>query len=87
MGHFGGNLALTFGAAGGVYIAGGIVPKIKDFFLSSDFREAFENKGRFGQWLKQVPVYLIIHESPGLTGAVAWLQQRLTFNQRQPALA
>nr|WP_313569238.1 glucokinase [Pantoea dispersa] len=87
MGHFGGNLALTFGAAGGVYIAGGIVPKIKDFFLSSDFREAFENKGRFGQWLKQVPVYLIINESPGLTGAVAWLQQRLTFNQRQPALA
>ncbi|ROR15118.1 glucokinase [Erwinia sp. JUb26] len=75
MGHFGGNLALTYGAAGGVYIAGGIVPKIKDFFLNSGFRSAFEDKGRFGKWLKHVPVYLIIHDSPGLTGAAAWLQQ------------
>ncbi|WP_336749701.1 glucokinase [Pantoea vagans] len=87
MGHFGGNLALTYGAAGGVYIAGGIVPKIKDFFLKSDFRVAFEDKGRFGKWLKQVPVYLIIHDSPGLTGAVAWLQQQLIIHQQQPALA
>ena len=87
MGHFGGNLALTYGAAGGVYIAGGIVPKIKEFFLKSDFRVAFEDKGRFGKWLKRVPVYLIIHDSPGLIGAVAWLQQQLTLNHQQPALA
>lgn len=87
MGHFGGNLALTYGAAGGVYIAGGIVPKIKEFFLKSDFRVAFEDKGRFGKWLKQVPVYLITHDAPGLTGAVAWLQQQLISNPKHLTLA
>ncbi|HBW1604121.1 TPA: glucokinase [Klebsiella pneumoniae] len=87
MGHFGGNLALTYGAAGGVYIAGGIVPKIQDFFLRSGFRASFEDKGRFGAWLKQVPVYLITHEAPGLTGAMAWLKQHLIVNeQQQPTL-
>ncbi|RLM23424.1 glucokinase [Brenneria alni] len=75
LGRFGGNLALTLGTFGGVYIAGGIVPRFLDFFLSSGFRTAFEDKGRFKDYLVDIPVYLITHPHPGLLGAGAWLRQ------------
>jgi len=69
----GANLA-TFG---GVYIAGGIVPRFLEFFKSSGFRVAFEDKGRFQGYLKDIPVYLITHDQPGLLGAGAYLRQSL----------
>ncbi|EPF1143879.1 glucokinase, partial [Yersinia enterocolitica] len=47
MGRFGGNLALNLSTFGGVYIAGGIVPRFMEFFKASGFRGAFEDKGRF----------------------------------------
>ncbi|GAA4495343.1 glucokinase [Pseudaeromonas paramecii] len=77
MGRFGGNLALNMGTFGGVYIAGGIVPRFLDFFKSSGFRVAFEDKGRFQSYLKDIPVYLITHAHPGLLGAGAYLRQSL----------
>ena len=77
MGRFGGNLALNLGTFGGVYIAGGIVPRFLDFFQASDFRAAFEDKGRFKEYLRDIPVYLITHEQPGLLGAGAHLRQIL----------
>src|ERR1700722_613004 len=46
LGGFAGNLALTHGARGGVYIAGGIAPRILDFLANSEFRRRFEQKGR-----------------------------------------
>ncbi|MCL2899199.1 glucokinase [Brenneria tiliae] len=75
LGRFGGNLALTLGTFGGVYIAGGIVPRFLDFFLESGFRAAFEDKGRFKDYLADIPVFLITHPHPGLLGAGAWLRQ------------
>ncbi|XBS68693.1 glucokinase [Acerihabitans sp. KWT182] len=75
MGRFGGDLALNMGTFGGVYIAGGLVPRFKDFFRASGFRAAFENKGRFKSYLSPIPVYLITHEQPGLLGAGAHLRQ------------
>ncbi|KAA8998495.1 glucokinase [Affinibrenneria salicis] len=75
LGRFGGNLALTMGTFGGVYIAGGIVPRFLDFFLNSGFRAAFEDKGRFKDYLAAIPVYMITHPHPGLLGAGAWLRQ------------
>lgn len=54
LGRFGGNLALTLGAFGGVYIAGGIVPRFMEFFRHSGFRPAFEDKGRFKDYLADV---------------------------------
>lgn len=75
MGRFGGNLALNMGTFGGVYIAGGLVPRFKDFFRASGFRAAFEDKGRFKSYLAAIPVYLITHEQPGLMGAGAHLRQ------------
>jgi glucokinase len=79
MGRFGGNLALNMGTFGGVYIAGGIVPRFLEFFKSSGFRVAFEDKGRFQDYLKNIPVFLITHEQPGLLGSGAYLRQSLGF--------
>lgn len=77
LGRFGGNLALTLGTFGGVYIAGGIVPRFLSFFKTSGFRDAFEDKGRFRVFLADIPVYLITHPQPGLLGAGAHLRQML----------
>nr|WP_113864595.1 glucokinase [Brenneria salicis]NMN92165.1 glucokinase [Brenneria salicis ATCC 15712 = DSM 30166]RBP67499.1 glucokinase [Brenneria salicis ATCC 15712 = DSM 30166]RLM32512.1 glucokinase [Brenneria salicis ATCC 15712 = DSM 30166] len=77
LGRFGGNLALTLGTFGGVYIAGGIVPRFLEFFKASGFRAAFEDKGRFKDYVRAIPVYLITHEQPGLLGAGAYLRQSL----------
>lgn len=64
MGRFGGDLALTLGTFGGVYIAGGIVPRFLDFFKASGFRGGFEDKGRFKAYVQDIPVYLIVHDNP-----------------------
>ena len=77
MGRFGGNLALNLGTFGGVYIAGGIVPRFLEFFKSSGFRAAFEDKGRFKDYVQNIPVFLITHDQPGLLGASAHLRQTL----------
>ncbi|MFU9138233.1 MULTISPECIES: glucokinase [unclassified Erwinia] len=77
MGRFGGNLALNLGTFGGVYIAGGIVPRFLSFFKASGFRAAFEDKGRFKDYVQNIPVYLITHDQPGLLGAGAHLRQVL----------
>ena len=55
------NLALTLGARGGVYIAGGIVPRLLEAFLVSGFRQRFEDKGRFRAYLAPIPVYVVTH--------------------------
>lgn len=75
LGRFGGNLALTLGTFGGVYIAGGLVSHFQDFFFASGFRGGFEDKGRFKDYLQDIPVYLITHEQPGLLGAGTHLRQ------------
>lgn len=77
MGAFGGNLFLNILAKGGVYIAGGIVPRFVDYFKDSQFRNAFESKGRFNKALGQVPVYVISQSDAGLLGAGAYIRQEL----------
>ena len=63
-----GNLALSYGAAGGVFIAGGIVPRLGDYFVKSRFRESFLAKGRFRNYLEPVPTFVVTHPYPGLEG-------------------
>jgi glucokinase len=75
MGSAAGNLALTYGAKGGIYIAGGVIPKFLNFFLSSNFRNKFEDKGRFVSYLKTIPVYIIKRENLGLLGAAKKLNE------------
>jgi glucokinase len=65
-----GNLALTLGARGGIYIGGGIVPRLGAWFATSPFRARFEAKGRFSEYLAAIPVYVIqTARSPALLGA------------------
>jgi len=73
LGNVAGNLALTLGARGGVYVGGGIVLKILDFFADSSFRERFEQHGRLTSYLRQIPTYVINTDYPALTGAVVAL--------------
>lgn len=75
LGTIAGNLALTVGARGGVYIAGGIVPKLGAAFAQSPFRARFEAKGRFSGYLAAIPTYVITHPSPALVGAAKLLRQ------------
>lgn len=70
LGSVAGNLVLTLGAVGGVYIGGGIVPKLGDYFARSPFRARFEQKGRFVAYLAPVPAYVITAEHPAFVGLV-----------------
>jgi len=69
LGSCAGNLVLTLGAEGGVYIGGGIVPRLGEFFEQSDFRHEFEAKGRMQGYLEKVPSYVIHSPYPALVGA------------------
>jgi glucokinase len=68
LGSFAGNTALTFGTRGGVYIAGGISPRIVSFLCRSQFRARFEAKGRFREYLKAIPVNVITHPAAAFVG-------------------
>jgi len=72
LGTVAGNLALTFGAAGGVYIAGGIVPRILQRLQRSRFEERFLAKGRYRSYLQNVPVHVIVHPDASLVGLAAY---------------
>jgi glucokinase len=75
LGTMAGNLALTLGAHGGVYIAGGIVPRLGRFFADSPFRERFEAKGRFRAYLAAIPTYVVTHPLPAFLGCAALLAE------------
>lgn len=68
LGTVAGDLALTIGATGGIYIAGGILLRFKEAFAASPFRERFEAKGRFSDFMRRIPTRLILEESPALLG-------------------
>jgi glucokinase len=68
LGTVAGNLALTVGALGGIYIAGGILPRHAGAFAASGFRARFEAKGRYAGYLASIPTLLITAAEPGLTG-------------------
>jgi glucokinase len=68
LGDFAGNVALTFGAKGGVYIAGGIVPRLCDELMRSAFRTRFESKGRMRAFVEPIPVSVVIHDDPAFVG-------------------
>jgi glucokinase len=68
LGAFAGDVALMFGARGGLYIAGGIVPRIVEFTRRSEFRERFEAKGRFRPYLEAIPSNVIVHPAATFVG-------------------
>ena len=76
LGCVAGNIALTLGARGGVFVGGGIIPKLGNYFDSSPFRTHFESKGRFSKYLEEIPSNVIISKYPALTGAAVAVQQQ-----------
>jgi glucokinase len=75
LGSFAGNVALTLGARGGVYIGGGIVPRLGERFFTSPFRARFEAKGRFQAYLAGIPTALITDTLAALAGAALAIEQ------------
>lgn len=71
LGSVAGNLALSYGAFGGVYIAGGIVPQMGQAFADSRFRDSFLAKGRYRDYLDRIATVVITHPQPGLRGLAA----------------
>lgn len=69
LGRFAGDVALTFGARSGVYIGGGIAPRILPELKAGPFREAFEDKGRLTAYLAAIPINIIATPNAGLKGA------------------
>ena len=69
LGSVAGNLALTLGSLGGMYLGGGIVPRLGDAFDEALFRQQFEAKGRYQVLLQNLPVWLITASTPALVGA------------------
>ena len=77
LGTVAGNLAVTLGAQGGIYIGGGIVPRLGARFAASCFRQRFEKKGRFVHYLAQVPTFVITAQYPAFLGVSAILAEKL----------
>ena len=71
LGAVAGNLALMVLATGGVFVAGGIAPRILSFLQRGVFREAFDRKGRLHTLVERIPAYVVTHPQPGLLGAAA----------------
>jgi len=71
LGSFAGNAALTFRATGGVYIGGGISPRIVEFMRKSKFRQSFEAKGRFSHYLRSIPCFVISHPAAAFLGLMS----------------
>jgi glucokinase len=81
LGSVAGNVALTLGATGGMYIGGGIVPRLGSLFTGSRFRERFEGKGRLSGYLARIPTWLITEEYPALRGVAAMLDDELNLQR------
>jgi glucokinase len=81
LGSVAGNVALTLGATGGMYIGGGIVPRLGAMFTQSAFRRRFEDKGRLSAYLARIPTYLITEQYPALFGVSAMLSAHIAGEQ------
>lgn len=71
LGSFAGNVVLTMGARGGLYLAGGMLPAVKTAFDRNAFRARFEAKGRFRGYMERVPSWMMIDPFAALVGAAA----------------
>lgn len=80
------NVAVTLGALGGMYIGGGVVPHLGDYFAGSSFRTRFESKGRFEAYMRKIPTYVITAPYPAFVGVAAILAEHLGNGNAIPFL-
>lgn len=86
LGTLASNVAVTLGTLGGIYIGGGVVPHLGDYFAQSAFRARFESKGRFHAYMQQIPTYVITAPYPAFVGVAAILAERLGGGNAIPFL-
>ena len=84
LGAFAGDVALTFGARGGVFIGGGIVPRFADHLGRSDFRTHFEAKGRMHAYVQRIRTNLILHPNPAFVGLLNLVPAASNRARRSP---
>jgi glucokinase len=84
LGSYVGDLAMLYGATGGVYLAGGFLSRITDFILGSSFIERFLDKGVVRPFLHTVPVHVVDHAQLAVIGAASWLMDRPQQHAAQP---
>jgi glucokinase len=75
LGSVAGDIALTYGARGGVYVSGGIAPRLIDLIMAGEFRRRFEDKGRLSEYMADIPTAMIVHPFAALVGAARALEQ------------
>lgn len=75
LGSYAGDLTLLYGASGGIWLAGGILPHISELLARSDFMARFVNKGSMRPFLERVPVRLLDHGKFGVIGAADWYKR------------
>ncbi|MDY7573193.1 glucokinase [Actimicrobium sp. CCI2.3] len=80
------NVAVTLGTLGGIYIGGGVVPHLGEYFARSSFRRRFEDKGRFGDYLGNIPTFVITAPYPAFVGVAAILSEHLGGGNAIPIL-
>lgn len=79
LGQVAGDMVLAIGAHDGVFIGGGICQRYPQQLLASRFRQGFENKGRYREFMQSIPSCLITHSNPGLLGASVYANRQLTM--------
>ncbi len=84
LGTFAGGVALTMGARGGVFLAGGVLPRIAELLVKSEFREGFTTNPTMAAYLHRIPTVLVTAPYPALLGARAWLE---THSRSESAVA
>ncbi|MCX5831686.1 MAG: glucokinase [Deltaproteobacteria bacterium] len=70
-----GNMALRFMATGGIYVAGGLPPRILPFFNQPAFMDAFRRKGRLSEMVAQIPVHVVLNQAAPLLGAAYYARK------------
>jgi glucokinase len=75
LGSVAGDLALSFGARGGVFVSGGLAPRLAERLAGGAFRARFEDKGRLSPFVRQIPTSLVLHPYPAIVGAARELGQ------------
>jgi glucokinase len=83
LGSVAGDMALAFGARGGVFVSGGIAPAILDILKAGGFRARFEDKGRFRDYLHDIPTRVIVRPHAALLGAADALRRQLRAGARR----
>ncbi len=74
LGQTTGDLALSLGARGGIFLGGGILPRFTEFLLASEFMTSYSNKGKLQDYVNEIPINLITEGNSALLGAASWYQ-------------